>query len=114
MHAPGEKIGGAPVVTVRQMSPSDVSAALTILEESPEASIWSRESLLESASQGIAWAADVDGCVAGILIGTSILMLLPNLTNMWGVPSTLETVVIGGALLLGAILDEVLRPRRTI
>jgi ribosomal-protein-alanine N-acetyltransferase len=24
---------------------------------------------LESASQGIAWAAELDGCVAGILIG---------------------------------------------
>jgi hypothetical protein len=28
---------------------------------------------------------------------------------MWGVPSALEFTVIGGALLLGAILDELLR-----
>ena len=56
-------------VTVRRMSASDASAALAILKESPEASIWSRESLLESVSQGIAWAAELDGRVAGFLIG---------------------------------------------
>lgn len=50
-----------------------------------------------------------EGTVAGILIGTAILWLLPNLTNMWGIPSSLEYTVIGGALLVGAILDEVLR-----
>jgi ribosomal-protein-alanine N-acetyltransferase len=51
------------------MSPPDASAGLSILEESPEASIWSRESLLESATQGIGWAAELDGGVAGILVG---------------------------------------------
>jgi ribosomal-protein-alanine N-acetyltransferase len=48
---------------------SDASAAQFILEESPEASMWSIESLLESASRGIAWTAELDRCVAGILIG---------------------------------------------
>lgn len=38
------------------------------------------------------------------------MWILPNLTNMWGVPSELEFIVIGLALLLGAILDEKLRP----
>jgi ribose transport system permease protein len=52
-----------------------------------------------------------EGTVLGILIGTSILWILPNLTNMWGVPSALEYTVIGGALLVGAILDELLRRR---
>jgi len=69
MLAPGEKIGKSPAVTIRRMSASDASAAHSILKESPEASIWSRESLLESVSQGIAWAAELDGRVAGILIG---------------------------------------------
>ncbi len=54
-----------------------------------------------------------EGTVPGILIGTSILVLLPNLANMWGVPDQLVNTVIGGALLLGAILDEVLRPRKS-
>lgn len=69
MQAPGEKISNSTGVTIRQMSALDVPVALSILEESPEASMWSRESLLESASQGMAWAAELDGGVAGILIG---------------------------------------------
>jgi ribose transport system permease protein len=50
-----------------------------------------------------------EGTVLGMLIGTCILWILPNLTNMWGVPSALEFTVIGGALLFGAVLDEILR-----
>ena len=69
MHGPGEKMSCSPSVTVRRMSASDVSAAHSILEESPEASIWPREALLESASLGNAWAAELNGRVAGILIG---------------------------------------------
>jgi ribose transport system permease protein len=52
-----------------------------------------------------------EGTVVGVLIGTTILWILPNLTNMWGVPSELEFIVIGGALLLGALMDELLRTR---
>jgi ribosomal-protein-alanine N-acetyltransferase len=69
MHSPGEKIDDSSAITVRRMTASDASAAHSILKESPEASIWSKESLLESVSQGIAWAAELDGRVAGILIG---------------------------------------------
>jgi ribose transport system permease protein len=50
-----------------------------------------------------------DGTVLGILIGTSILWILPNFTRMWGVSSQLEYTVIGSALLIGAILDELLK-----
>ena len=55
-----------------------------------------------------------EGTVFGMLIGASILTMLPNLTNMWGVPSSLEFTVIGGALLIGAVLDEWLRQRGTL
>ena len=50
-----------------------------------------------------------EGSVLGILMGTSILWILPNFTNMWGVPTELQYTVIGSALLVGAIMDEVLR-----
>lgn len=50
-----------------------------------------------------------EGSVCGILVGTAILTLLPNLTNMLGTRDELEPIVIGLALLLGAILDEWLR-----
>lgn len=52
-----------------------------------------------------------EGTVLGIMIGTAILWILPNFTNMWGVSSQLEYTVIGGALLVGALLDEFLRRR---
>jgi ribosomal-protein-alanine N-acetyltransferase len=69
MHAPGEKMSGSVSASVRHMSEADVSAVLRILEESPEASMWSGESLLESSSKGLAWVAEREGRVAGILIG---------------------------------------------
>ena len=54
------------------------------------------------------------GTVLGIVIGTAVLVVLPQLTNMLGVSSELQFIVIGGALLLGTILDELLRPRRLV
>src|SRR5262249_62018170 len=50
-----------------------------------------------------------EGNILGVIIGTIILVLLPTLTGMLGIPSELEYTVIGLALLLGAILDEVMR-----
>ncbi len=50
-----------------------------------------------------------EGSTLGVLIGTAIMRLLPNLTNMWEIPSTLEPTVIGGALLVCVIFDELLR-----
>jgi ribose transport system permease protein len=55
-----------------------------------------------------------EGSVAGIVIGTSIVWLLPNLANMWGISSEWEAIVIGTALLLGAILDETIRRRQAV
>ncbi|HEX3376883.1 MAG TPA: ribosomal protein S18-alanine N-acetyltransferase [Candidatus Acidoferrales bacterium] len=48
---------------------SDAAAALSLLDESPEASKWSKKSLEESISACIAWVADLDGRVVGFLIG---------------------------------------------
>jgi ribosomal-protein-alanine acetyltransferase len=69
MHSSGEKVSKSPVTTVRRISASDATSVHAILRESPEASVWSVESLRESFSQGIAWAADAEGRVAGVLIG---------------------------------------------
>jgi ribose transport system permease protein len=52
-----------------------------------------------------------EGSVLGLLIGTAIIRILPTFTQMWKVASSLEYTVIGGALLLGALLDEFLRRR---
>ena len=50
-----------------------------------------------------------EGTTLGILIGTAIMRLLPNVTNMWEIRSELEPTVIGGALLICVVLDEWLR-----
>ena len=63
------KINVTDGVSVRPMSGSDASAAYSILKESPEASMWSSESLVESASKGIALVAELDGSIAGIVVG---------------------------------------------
>jgi ribose transport system permease protein len=53
-----------------------------------------------------------EGTVVGILVGTCIIRMLPNMINLSQViPDSMEYVVIGGALLIGAILDEVMRRR---
>ena len=52
-----------------------------------------------------------EGSVLGLLVGTAIIRILPTFTQMWHVDSSLEYTVIGGALLLGALLDEFLRRR---
>lgn len=63
---PGRELATA---RVRPMSPADAPAAHRILKESPEASMWSMESLQELASRGIALVVELDGSFAGILFG---------------------------------------------
>ncbi|HTC65366.1 MAG TPA: ribosomal protein S18-alanine N-acetyltransferase [Candidatus Saccharimonadales bacterium] len=69
MPAPGHGTFDPQSVTLRRMIAADAGAALLLLEESPEASRWSRESLEQSISKWIAWVADLDGRVVGFLIG---------------------------------------------
>ncbi len=52
-----------------------------------------------------------EGSAPGIFIGTAILVLLPNFSNMLGLKSELEYVVIGAALLFASMMDEFLRRR---
>lgn len=48
------------------------------------------------------------GHVVGVVLGLALIMILRNLVNILGVPSQLEYVVIGGAILVGLGIDEVL------
>lgn len=50
-----------------------------------------------------------EGMVVGILLGTAILPLLRSFVIFAGIPSDLEFTVIGLALLLGTIADEIVR-----
>lgn len=50
-----------------------------------------------------------DGSILGLALGTAILPLLRSLVIFAGIPSDLEFMVIGVALLLGTVADELLR-----
>lgn len=52
-----------------------------------------------------------EGYVPGVLIGVTILWILPNLANMAGVDDSFQPTVFGVALLVGTIVDQLLRPR---
>jgi ribose transport system permease protein len=52
-----------------------------------------------------------EGNILGVILGTTILWILPNFTVMTGIQDALQDTVIGGALLISAILDELLRRR---
>jgi ribose transport system permease protein len=52
-----------------------------------------------------------EGTVIGMLLGTAVLPLLRNLINFSNIPGDLEFTVIGVALLLGTIADELLKRR---
>ncbi len=54
------------------------------------------------------------GNVVGIVLGLALIIILRNLVNILGVQSQLEYVVIGGAILIGLGLDEVLSRRKGV
>ena len=51
------------------------------------------------------------GNVLGVLIGASLIVVLKNLVNILEIPSQLEYVVIGGAILAGVGADELFSRR---
>lgn len=54
------------------------------------------------------------GNVLGVIIGAALIMILRNLVNILGIPSQLEYVVIGGAILMGVFFDELFTRRRMV
>jgi ribose transport system permease protein len=50
-----------------------------------------------------------EGTVIGMLLGTAVLPLLRNLINFSAIPDDLTFTVIGVALLLGTVVDELLK-----
>ena len=109
MGLPREKASDVTVLGVRPMSASDISAALFILEESPEAARWSSASLLESVCSGISWVAELDARVAGILIGRAaadefeiLNLAVAKLFRRRGVATRLVTAALHSAKTAGA------------
>lgn len=53
-----------------------------------------------------------EGSVLGIVIGTALLIVLQNIVNLLGIPSSLNGVVMGGVILIGVLVDQILGDRR--
>jgi ribosomal-protein-alanine acetyltransferase len=72
MSASGEASKGASLLAIRKLAATDVPAVSAILQESPEAALWSSESLLQLASADpAAWVVELNGVLVGFLIGRS-------------------------------------------
>jgi ribose transport system permease protein len=54
-----------------------------------------------------------EGTIIGILLGTALLQVLQNLVNLLGIPSSLNFAVVGAVILIGVMVDEVLKGRKT-
>lgn len=52
-----------------------------------------------------------EGSILGIVLGTILLQILQNIVEMERIPSARNFEVLGGVILIGAILDEILRAR---
>jgi len=55
-----------------------------------------------------------EGTVYGMIVGTMIIQILMMMNTFWAVPTELEGTMIGVILLLGVILDELLRRRERL
>lgn len=54
------------------------------------------------------------GHVFGVVLGLALIMVLRNLVNILSIPSQLEYVVIGGAILIGLGVDEIFSRKRGV
>jgi ribose transport system permease protein len=53
-----------------------------------------------------------EGSILGILIGTTLLLVLQNLVNLLGIPSSLNFAVMGAVVLIGVLTDQLFKNRR--
>jgi ribose transport system permease protein len=52
-----------------------------------------------------------EGSIIGILIGTALLLVLQNLVNLLGIPSSLNFAVMGAVVLAGVLADQIFQSR---
>jgi ribose transport system permease protein len=52
-----------------------------------------------------------EGSIIGILIGTTLLLVLQNLVNLLGIPSSLNFAVMGAVVLVGVLTDQIFQRR---
>ena len=54
-----------------------------------------------------------EGSILGIVIGTTLLLVLQNLVNLLEIPSSLNFAVMGSVVLAGVLADQILQKRRS-
>ena len=52
-----------------------------------------------------------EGSIIGIIIGTTLLLVLQNLVNLLGIPSSLNFAVMGAVVLVGVLADQFFQRR---
>jgi ribose transport system permease protein len=52
-----------------------------------------------------------EGSIIGIVIGTALLLVLQNLVNLLGIPSSLNFAVMGAVVLFGVLADQMFKNR---
>ena len=55
-----------------------------------------------------------EGSIVGIVAGTALFQVLRNLVNLLDIPSSLDFAVMGAVILIGVIVDQVLRPKEKV
>jgi ribose transport system permease protein len=50
-----------------------------------------------------------EGSILGVVIGTAVMIVLKNAINLLQIPAQLEFAIIGGVILAGVIVDELVR-----
>jgi ribose transport system permease protein len=53
-----------------------------------------------------------EGSIIGILLGATLLQVLPNLVNLLNIPTSLNFAVMGAVIFIGVLADQLLRGKR--
>lgn len=52
-----------------------------------------------------------EGSIVGIILGSALLQVIRNLVNLMDIPSSLDFAVMGAVILIGAIADQIVKPK---
>jgi ribose transport system permease protein len=52
-----------------------------------------------------------EGSIGGIIVGAALLQVIRNLVNLLDIPGSLDFAVMGAVILVGAVADQLFRPR---
>ncbi len=105
-------IGGAYVVTALMTGIGALLLAFYTESISPSSHGSSYElNAIAAAVLGGCSLRGGEGSIVGVVLGTVLLVLLQNLVNILGIPSSLNLAVVGTVILIGVLADRVLNRR---